>query len=278
MRILHPIFVLLAALFLTASGFLFDKSRESDRVLANFVTDSTRGVPASDTDQVAMAISREVFRRTDRYVPNSELSLFDRLEAASIFNVSASVSIQHGIFGVVGHPQLGPCGTMSRVMIRSLEQVHVASRKLQLLDDVNGQGGGHTMIEYRSNGRWVVLSPSDSSFVWRDHEGRLATVDEIRGDSTIFAQIFTRFPNYPYRFNNTSHIRWAKLPPAGRAVFHWLLGEKGYRDALTPYLYDRPRLLLFYCAFAAFVLFTVLALLTRTPSPRVVPSRRAVAA
>src|SRR5262249_49602164 len=160
-----------SALFLTASGFFFDKSREADRVLSSFVNGAIRGIPPADTDNVAMALSQEVFRRTGRYAPTTDLPLFDRLEAASIFHISASVSIQHGIFGVIGHPQLGPCGTMSRVMIRSLEQVHIASRKLQLLDDVNGQGGGHTMIEYRSNGRWVVLSPSDSSFVWHARDG-----------------------------------------------------------------------------------------------------------
>jgi len=277
MRFAYPFCVVLAALFALASGFFYDKAREGDKVLADFVNNVTRGIPLADTDRVAMTLSREVFRRTGSFVPANDLPLYDRLEAASIFNVTSSVSLQRGIYGVLGNAQIGPCGTMSRVMIRSLEQVNIASRKLQLLDDVNGHGG-HTMIEYRSGGRWVVLSPSDSSFVWHTKDGRLATVEEIRGDSSVFAQIFTHNPNYPYRFNNTSHIRWAKLPPGGRAFFHWLLGDKGYRDALTPYLYDRPRLLMLYCSLAGFVFFSMLAIFTREASRRVAESRAAVAA
>jgi hypothetical protein len=278
MKFAYPTFVVLAALFALASGFFYDKSRDSDRILATFVTTATRGIPLADTDLVAMTLSREVFQRTFRSVPPESLALYDRLEAASFFNVTTSVSLQHGIFGVIGESQFGPCGTMSRVMIRSLEQVNIASRKLQLLPDANGQGGGHTMIEYRSNGRWIVLSPSDSSFVWHTSDGRLATVADIQSDSTVFAQIFQHYPNYPYRFSNVSHIRWAKLPPIAQSFFHWLLGDRAYRDAMTPYLYDRPRLLLFYGSFAAFAFFSVLALVTRGASRRVRRARAAAAA
>ena len=278
MRFAYPALVVLAALSALASGFFYDKLRDSERILKGFVMESTHGISLADTDLVAMTLSREVFRRTSHFVPPESLSLYDRLESASFFNVSTSVSLQHGIFGVIGERQLGPCGTMSRVMVRSLEKVHIASRKLQLLPDANGQGGGHTMIEYRSNGRWIVLSPSDSSFVWYTHDGRLATVADIQKDSTVFAQIFQRDPDYPYRFSNVSHIRWAKIPPIARSFFHRLLGDQAYRDAVTPYLYDRPRLLLFYGSLAAFAFFSVLALLTRGASRRVQRARAAAVA
>ncbi|HTO92166.1 MAG TPA: hypothetical protein VMJ70_13640 [Candidatus Sulfotelmatobacter sp.] len=275
MRFAYPTFVVLASAFAVASLFFYGKVREGDRIIGQFVDQATRGVPAADTDAVAMALSREVFRRTGNAINAASLPIYERLEATSFFNVTSSVSLSHGIYGTFGSPSFGPCGTMSRVMLRALEQANIQSRKLQLLDDMNGKGGGHTMLEYRSNGRWVVLSPSDSSMVWQTHDGRLATLADIQGDSTIFAQIFERYPNYPFRFTNVSHIRWNKLPPAWRSAFRWLLGEQGYRDALTPYLYDRPRLLFFYLSLGAFAFCAALALVTRRAVRR---GRRATAA
>jgi hypothetical protein len=278
MRFAYPTFVVLAALFAVASVFFYGKMRQGDKVITDFVAQATRGVSLADTDGVAMALSREVFRRTGNGIPAARLPLYDRLESSSFFNVTSSVSLERGIYGILGNSQIGPCGTMTRVMLRSLEQFKIPSRKLQLIDDGTGKGGGHTMLEYRSSGRWVVLSPSDSSFVWHTKDGRLATLEDIKDDTTVFAQIFERYPDWPFRFTNTSHIRWTKLPRAARGVLRWLLGDQGYRDALTPYLYDRPRMLFFYGSLGAFALFAGLAFLTRGASRRAAETRAAVAA
>jgi hypothetical protein len=130
---------------------------------------------------------------------------------------------------------------MTRVALEALHRLRVPARKLQLLADEARSVEGHTMLEFRSGDRWLVLSPSDGAFTWRTHGGRIATLEEIQADPTIFAQIFARFPNYPYRFDHPSHIRWAKLPPLLRGAFRLVLGQKGYDEAFTPLLYDQPR-------------------------------------
>ncbi len=88
-------------------------------------------------------------------------------------------------------------------------------------------------MEFLANGRWLVISPSDSSIVWRRPNGQIATAQEIHDDPAIFRQIYERDSCYPYLFDRWSNIRWEKLPPLVRAVFRFVLGEKRY-DTETP--------------------------------------------
>jgi hypothetical protein len=257
--------IALSVLFAVASVFFYGKLRESAVLVNALVRTSTRGVPEMDTEARAQAVAREVFRRTNREITPGELPLYERLESTSVFNVTSSVSLEYGIFGVTGHSQVGPCGTMTRVTLEALHQLGIPARKLQLLEDESGHSGGHTMLEFRSRGRWLVISPSDQAFVWRRPDGAIATLEEIRANPAIYAQIFELYPNYPYDFRNPRHIRWAKLPPVVRAGFRRVLGQRGYDEALTPRLYDQPRELFLYGSLVAFLGAGLAALLVAKP-------------
>jgi hypothetical protein len=158
---------------------------------------------------------------------------------------------------------------MTRVTVRALRRLGIASRKLHLLDDPDPRESGHVVVEFRSNGRWLVVSPSDSAFVWRRGDGDIATLEDIRADSTVFAQIYRRAPGFPYRFDRTRNIRWEKLPRSIRGAFRLALGREGYERAQTPALYDDPRRLLFYMAGAASLLLAATALRLGRPRHRV---------
>src|SRR5262249_9505561 len=152
------------------------------------------GVARADTDAVVHALALAVFQQTNRGLPLSRLPLYDRLEAISFFNVGTGSSLKQGYYGVVGHGVFGPCGTSSRVILNPLWAPGMPARKLQLLP-VPGSGNiNHTMVEYRVGARWQVISPSDSAFVWRNHAGQVATVEEIRGDPAVFDQIHAHRP------------------------------------------------------------------------------------
>jgi hypothetical protein len=250
-RVLLRLLITLAVLSAAASAFFYGRVREEDVRVDGFARASTRGLSFADTEAVALAISREVFLRTNRRIEARELPLYERLESASFFNVTSSVSLEHGAYGLEGQEHYGPCGTMTRVTLCALDRLGIPARKLHLHDEPSAQDAWHTLLEFRSGGRWLVLSPSDSAFVWRTHEGRIATLDEIRADSTIFGEVFERFPGYPYRLDNATHIRWEKLPRAVRAIFRLVLGREGYENAFTPKLYDQPRRLFLMASLAA---------------------------
>jgi hypothetical protein len=264
-RPIVPACIALAMLSAVAAGIFYIKARERDRLLDAFLVTALAGVDRSDRDAVALALSHAIYARTNRGISADSLTWYERREATSYFNVSAGVALKYGAYGVIGHRQFGRCGTMTRLLLVSLWRVRVPARKLQLLSDSDG---GHTMVEYRVGDRWHVISPGDSSFVWRTASGGVATVEEIRADSTIYGQILTRYPNYEYDFRHPSHIRWEKLPAPVRGVFHWVLGDRAYAKATTPRVYETPRRLLLVTSLVAFVFWVLLAASVRHAAHR----------
>jgi hypothetical protein len=246
--LLRSAVLLLAVSSAAGAVFLHGKMDERQRLLDRFIGESLTGVARADTDAVVHALALSVYRRTNRGVPLHELPLYERLEAASFFNITTGASLKHGIYGVTDHGVFGPCGTMSRVLLNALWELGIPARKLQLLVPPGSGLIQHTMVEYQLGDRWQVISPSDSAFVWRDRSGRVATVEEIRSDSTIFQQVHAWHAWWPTNFDHTSHIRWEKLPAPLRRVFRLVLGEQRYRDAETPRLYEQPRRLFFMLA------------------------------
>jgi hypothetical protein len=246
--------VLSAALTL----FMYGKVREREALVAGFVNESLVGVARADTDAVVHALALSVFHRTNRGLPLSRLPFYDRLEATSFFNVGTGSSLKEGYYGVVDGGAFGPCGTMSRVLLNALWRLEIPARKLQLIALPGSGHITHTMVEYRVGGRWQVISPSDSAFTWRNHSGEVATAEEIRTDPAIFGQIHSYRSAWPADFQNTWHVRWEKLPGPLRRCFRLVLGERGYREAQTPRLYDQPRHFFLYTGIAITLLFGLL--------------------
>lgn len=263
MRLLHRATLLFAAAAALASGWFLIQNRERDALLDVLIAQATQGVPRADVDSTVLSLSRAIYAATNRAMPIGDLPLLERLEVTSGLNVGTSVALKYGIYGLVGEEGIGPCGTMTRILLNACWRLGIPARKLLLLEVPNRQIGHHTMVEFQSHGRWQVLSPSDNSFVWRSAEGRIATRDEIRADSAVFAQVFERYPRYPYRFDRTSNIRWEKLPLPVRRAFRAVLGERGYRLAETPRLYDQPRKLFLWTSLAVLACTLVMAMLTR---------------
>ena len=260
-RVLQRLLIVLAALSGCAALFFYERAREDDARVDELVRSATGRVSPADTEAVALTLARDVFLRTNRTMRPQELPLYERLESASLFNVTSAVSLERGAYGLEGRAHDGPCGTMTRVTLHALERAGIAARKLHLRPEPVRPDGWHTMLEFRSGGRWLVLSPSDSAFVWRRHDGAVATLDEIRDDSTIFGEIFDRFPGYPFRLEHTTHIRWEKLPGPLRGFFRLILGPEGYASAFTPRIYDRPRRLFLMTSLAVLAGSTLGALM-----------------
>ena len=74
-RVLLRLLITLAVLSAAASAFFFVRVREEDVRVDGFARASTRGVSLSDTEAVALALSREVFLRTNRTIQARDLPL-----------------------------------------------------------------------------------------------------------------------------------------------------------------------------------------------------------
>ena len=267
-RVVPRVLLALAALSLVAAWYFDTKVRERERLVSALIRETLRDVAPRDTHAVVRALAESIYRRTNAVIRRDELAGFDILQSLSPLNMDAGTSLSHGAYGIAGHTTIGPCGTMSRTLLVSLWSLGLPARKLQMYDD--RARFRHTMVEYLAEGRWRTISPSDSGFEWRNREGRVATVDEILGDSTIFAQILERYPAYPVRFTRQEGIRWDKLPAPIRGAIRGVIGRDRYAQARTPEIYDRPRELLRGTALAMAVVLASLALaawLTRRRKP-----------
>ncbi len=225
-----------------SSVFFYTKVRERHRYLDELIATALRG-NETETEDIVLAVSEEIYRRTHRTLAREDLDWFSRLESTSPFNVTAAVALKYNGFGIESHSTLGACGTMSRTLLNALWKLQIPARKLQLLDNERGVGGGHTVVEFYLNDRWSVIAPSEEAYVWRKADGEIATAEEIKNDDEVFSTIHDRYPSFAYRFDNYRHIRWEKLPVGVLKVIKFVLGEERFNNALTPKLYDTPRTL-----------------------------------
>jgi hypothetical protein len=278
-RLAYRISAALCLLSALAAVFFYTKVRERRAEIGSLIERVVEERGLERRADIAIAMSEAIYRETSDGIEMKDLSLYDRLESTSFFNVTSAVALKHHGFGILGHDVYGPCGTMTRITLNALWQLGIPARKLQLLPNARGQGGGHTMIEFMDDdGRWCVLSPSDSTFVWRNREGAIATVAEIQNDREVFAQIYERYPEYPYLFDNPMNIRWEKLPKAAQGVLRMVMGPEAFRKATTPRLYDLPRDLFLIVSASACVLFGLLALTFRRLKSETMQTAEAVPA
>jgi hypothetical protein len=268
-RRVQTLSLVFAGLCVVGALFFWSRIHERDRLLDGLTAEALASVAPADTHAVVRALSEAIYIRTGRGLPPDSIrSVYDRWEATSFFNVGTGVALKYGMYGFIGHSTYGPCGTMSRVLLAALWRRGIPARKLQLLPGPDGTGGEHTMVEYRTGNRWNVISPSDSSFVWRNRAGQVATVEEIRRDPQVFAQIYAFRPRWEYRFDSPSNIRWKKLPGPVRSVVRAALGQERYASAKTPALYDKPRHLFLLMSLAGMIFFVGLFYLTHPPGHR----------
>ncbi len=259
MRKFRSILFIVCAVGLTVSliGALFFsiKIRERERFLDRLIDTALSNEGTESNEEIALKLSKEIYQKTRNPLLKQDMDRYSQWESTSPFNVTSAVCLRYGGFGVEGHSTYGACGTMSRTLLNALWKLDIPARKLQLLDNEDGRGGGHTMIEFRSGDRWLVISPSDASFVWRTDDDRIATAKEIHDNDELFAQIYDQDPGYPYLFDNYKNIRWEKLPRPVSRLFRVFMGENRYNNAVTPSLYDKPRTLFVIVSLILSVMF-----------------------
>lgn len=254
---LHRLTIFLLVLSLVFSIFFLFKVRERNKFINELIDISVKSKDLDDVEQIVISVSREIYKKTNKGLIRDELDLYSRVESLSFFNVTSAVSLRYGGFGIIGHTVYGPCGTMSRTLLNALWKLKIPARKLQLLNNEIGKGGGHTIIEFYHDDDWRVISPSDSTFVWRTENGEIASAKQIHDDPTIFSQIYRIKPNYRYLFDNYSNVRWEKLPQWVTCTIRFVIGERRFNSAETPKLYDLPRSLLLYCSISSLILCSI---------------------
>lgn len=243
--------------------FFYIKMSEENSLVKSFTLSSLSLTNPITLEDTVLAVSNSIYNYTNGWVDRDSMDWYSRWEALGFFKMSAGVGLKYKCFGVKGHPGDGPCGTMTKIFLRSMWELGIPARKLQLMEVIPGKGG-HTMAEFFYNGKWRVISPSDSSFVWRNPDGSIASVKDIQSDTAIFNQVYHKWrKDWPYGFKETWNINWDKIPGFLRSGIRFLIGEEAYRNAETPELYEQPRKLLFITSSIIFLISTLILIMLR---------------
>ena len=244
----------LAAVFFSVK--ISERYHYIDELIANAVTEKE----VDDRQDSVISIARAIYERTNRVIEREELDWYADLEAHSFFNVTAATSLRYGGFGIEGQGQaeMGPCGTMSKVLLNALWRLEIPARKLQIPARKEFPGEGHTLVEFYHDGEWRVIAPSNNAFVWRKKDGTLSNREEIQTNQELFSQVFAKHPRFKYTFDHYRNIRWEKLPSFMVKTIRAVLGEERFRRVETPRLYDQPRRLFFLVTCTSSVFFGLL--------------------
>jgi len=238
------------------AAFFFIKMHQSNNLVGEFIADALINTSELNKQEKVLLISHKIYNETNNFINRDELDWYSEWEASSFFNMTSAVGIEYNCYGITGEPGDGPCGTMTKIFLLTLWDMDIPARKLQL-HAINNRGG-HTMAEFFYKGKWRVISPSDSSFVWRNDDSSIATVEDILNDSTLFVQIFKHDDDWPYAFKKTSNINWEKIPAFLASIINFIIGDEAYENTETPALYEQPRKLLFIvfsCLTMCFLIF-----------------------
>ena len=131
----------------------------------------------------------------------------------------------------------GACGSASAILARILKAYNYKVRFAQML--VNGQYGGHIIIEVNKLGKWIVMDPLFNLY-FKDSSNNFASFEEV---SKNFEYYKKQLPaNYPssYKYEAANYTNWNKirfLGPIAKSTLNFFVGkEKADKISLRAYL------------------------------------------
>ena len=171
----------------------------------------------------------------------------------------------------------GHCGRRSRLLITLLHKKNIDARKVHLINDnykkyYHSHEYVHAVVEANIDGKWVIADPL-YNLVYRNSDGDIASLDEIRLSPSIFNDGVTRanekYVEYfeeLYTYDNYRKFYWNSLPFGG-AAYSFMANKIGSLRAnaiTTAYILEKPYLLLSVLSYmASFVIAVFLFLVKR---------------
>lgn len=145
------------------------------------------------------------------------------------------------------------CGTATNAFVNLANSGGLPARRLLLMSE--RRDANHVVAEIWTGDKWIVVDPS-FRFIPRGADGQPLTREEL-SDPEVFKRIVQSVPNYDPRYNyeQTSHLRLARLPVIGRGlrtILDWI--APGWSDSIYVTLFAERR------SFAAAILSGFLCL------------------
>ena len=234
---------------LLASAYCLSIHRKNDRYLLKASAFIYEG--PGDDESRAIALSHFVSMEGTQAVESDSASALARIEHSLPLELSPVTVLREGFAFPDAH-RFGPCGQLTRTVHAIADLRHIPSHKVL----IETRGQEHALVTIQARGADLLFDPT-FDFYWTNRSGHVASIDEVRNDPEIFAQIYRKVSWYPYRLDDATYFRWARLGAPGRWVRRGLsavLGASRVDRIDTPMIYERPWLgYSALCALASFV-------------------------
>lgn len=113
----------------------------------------------------------------------------------------------------------GACGSHSLALGRLLKEQGIHVRFGQMI--VNGEQGGHIVVEAKTKNGWVVMDPLyDLTFTKAD--GQLASFADVSRNWQAFVSQVPADYNHDYRYEGVTYTNWHKVPVISSVLYKGL--------------------------------------------------------
>jgi hypothetical protein len=190
-----------------------------------------------DDESKAKALVHFVATQSSDTVDPQSASLLVKIEHTLPLELSPVTVLKEGA-NFPDARRYGSCGQLSRTVRAVAWLRHIPSHKVLM-----GTGAKeHAMVALYVNGRYRLFDPT-YDFYWTDSTGHVASIEDVRGDTAIFAQIYRKVPDYAYNLSDASYLRWSRLGPLAvplKSALTAVMGAAWVENIDTPKLYERP--------------------------------------
>ena len=234
-NIAGPGLIIVGSLLLLVSVGCFVVHNRNNRYLMRataFIFDGP-----GDDETKAKELAHFVALHAAEIVNPDSASMVAKFEHHLPFEVSPATVLAEGFAFPDAH-RFGPCGQLSRTIRAVACLHHIPSHKVLM-----GRGSNeHAMVALYVNGAYRLFDPT-YDFYWTDSTGHVASVDLVRSDTAIFAQVYRKVPDYKFSLKDATYFRWARLGRLGKwikSALTLVMGEVWVENIDTPQLYERP--------------------------------------
>ena len=120
----------------------------------------------------------------------------------------------------------GSCGSFTLILGRLLRELNYPVRFAQM--KVNGEYGGHIILEVKTKEGWKVLDPLFDLYFTRP-DGKLANFEDVKANWSYYAQQVPADYDLSYRYEGVQYTNWQKIPvimPLTKKVLNFTIGKE----------------------------------------------------
>lgn len=154
----------------------------------------------------------------------------------------------------------GACGSNAYVLARLLQEFKIPVRVAQM--KVNGNFGGHIILEAKPRQRWIVLDALYELKFTRP-DGKLAGFQDVHNDWNYYQNQVPADYDSSYRYEDVQYTNWNKIPvlmPVLRQLLVWIKGEEFVSTLSLRAVFLQKFSVLFYATLALYVLILLFRL------------------